>query len=148
MPTPALHPDVILAKHETLHRWKDTETGRRETLEGWKARRLEDGALFLSVEVQGPNPDRALHRFADRQASYLANRRHQPGDQIPQLDVTVPGRVAVVWRTGGVWVELWHPDTATAPVAPVEPRPLARRATPALLGGRLPFTRRKTATTA
>lgn len=152
MTTAALHPDLLIAKLETIRRWKDTEAGRRESLGSWTAHRLEDGALFLSGRVDGPHSGRALHRFADHQAGYLANRPQTPGDQLPTLDVSVPGRVAVVWRTGGVWVELWHPDpqpTPTAPVAPVEPaRPVVRpRPTPALLGARLPFTRRKTHTT-
>lgn len=64
----------------------------------------------------------------------------------PQLDVSVPGRTSLVWRSGGVWVELWHPDTAT----PQSPEPVvrasARRGRLRGPGGRLLFTRNKKTT--
>jgi hypothetical protein len=47
-----------------------------------------------------------------------------------------PGRVVCVWRTGGVWVELWHHDrpTAVVPTPAVMPqsRPSGRLSFPNL----------------
>jgi hypothetical protein len=82
------------------------------------------------------------------------------GDQRPQFDVSQPGRVVLVWRYGGVWVELWHPETAvdapegaepadSAPVpsVAVQATPIPKPAGPARslisrASDRLPFTRR------
>ncbi|MFJ3043546.1 hypothetical protein [Streptomyces tendae] len=149
MPTPALHPDVIIAKYETSRRWTETETHRLGKLDAWNASRLDDGALFLSARITGHNPGRALQQFADRHAGYLSRRSQAPGDQLPALDVSMPGREACVWRTGGVWVELWHPTPAPAPVDRPKARPAGSVRPPrrALAGARLPFGRRsKTAT--
>ncbi|MFJ6068982.1 hypothetical protein ACIQHU_38835 [Streptomyces tendae] len=147
MTTPVLHPDILIAKYETLRCWSDNESLRRESLGSWQASRLDDGALFLSGRVTGHDPGRALHRFADRHTGYLSHRPQQPGDQVPALDVSVPGREACVWRTGGVWVELWHPvpgPALTTPVRPVPGPPKGR----GLLGGRLPVGRRRKTPTA
>lgn len=132
-----------------MKRWRETETGRREQLVDWQETRTDDGTLLLSARVDGPNPGGALHQFADRQAQFLANRSLLPGDQLPALDVSVPGREACVWRTDGVWVELWRPDTASsvpepvpAPVPAPQPVQAAPKPSPrGLLGGRLPFAR-------
>ncbi|MFF6866705.1 hypothetical protein [Streptomyces ardesiacus] len=143
MPSPALHPDILLAKYETLRCWTDLEASRHEKLHDWTASRLNEGSLFLSARITGAEPGRALHRFADRHAGYLSRRPHAPGDQLPTLDVSVPGREACVWRAGGVWVELWHPTPTPAAPGPPEARP-ARRGLP---GARLPFGRRSKTST-
>jgi len=109
-----------------------------------------DGGGLLSGRLIGSRPVWALDRFARDFHLILAH----PGDQRPQFDVTQPGRVVLVWRFSGVWVELWHPDTAVdgpaeEPLAP-EPEPEAVPAEPASLirrllsapGGRLPYTHR------
>ena len=148
----ALTPAAETVKHALLKRWQDTETGRQETLVDWQATHAADGTLMLSARIDGPNPGRALHQFADRQSQFLANRP-EPGDRLPVLDVSAEGREACVWRTQGVWVEIWCPDTATtvqdapgsvpAPASPV-PGPSPR----GLLGGRLPFARNRRKETA
>jgi hypothetical protein len=148
MPTPARHPDLLIAKYETNQRWTETETHRLGKLDAWNASRLDDGTLFLSALITGHNPGRALQQFADRHAGYLSRRPQAPGDQLPALDVSVPGREACVWRTGGVWVELWHP-TAPAPVDRPEARPAGSVRPPrrGLPGARLPFGRRSKTST-
>lgn len=156
MTIPALHPDAITAKYTTLKDWRDSRSGRPETLGPWTTVRLDDGTLLVSGRITGPNSAEALRAFADRQTTHLAACTVPEGDLLPVLDVSVPGRVACVWRTGGVWVELWHPDTPT--VAPV-PTPALREPVPATVitpgsiaraaipkpPGRLPFGRRLTA---
>lgn len=163
MTTPALHPDAVKAKYDLLKRWRDTEAGRKETLSSWKVTRLDDGALMVSARVRGPNPGQAFDQFVDRQAMYLANRMgSETTDRLPALDVTDPGRTAVVWRTDGVWVELWHPAEAAgrpqprqaapepstavqgAPTLRPSPStiPAARRSLLTRASGRLPYTRR------
>lgn len=144
MTTPALHPDLLIVKLETIRCWKELMAARPERIGSWEASGLDDGALFLSGRIAGPNPGQALHRFTDRHTGYLTCRPQQPGDQVPALDVSVPGREAVVWRTGGVWVELWHPVPATAPTPPVravEGSPSPR----SVFGARLPFGRHRKA---
>ena len=149
MNSPAVRIDELpaaaqAARLETEHLW-----ARRTRLGAWQAHRLEGGTISLSVQVHDRHAWQKLTEFTASACVYFDGRPRTSGDQGPHLDVTVPGRVAVVWRTGGVWVELWHPDPATAPTEPVEPAtPVVKaRPTPALLGARLPFTRRKTHTT-
>jgi len=151
--TTLLSPLAHTVREATLKRWRETETGRREQLVDWQATRTVDGSLMLSARIVGPNPERALHQFADRQAQYLANRPLLPGDYLPALDVTVPGREACVWRTDGVWVEIWHPDTTTTAQGAPQPVPAPALAVPkpsprGLLGGRLPFARNRRKETA
>jgi hypothetical protein len=160
MTTPALHPDAVKAKYDLLKRWRDTETGRRESLGAWKVTRLDDGTLMVSARVSGPHPEQAFTQFVDRQALYMANRMDAhtgAEDQMPAMDVTDPARTAAVWRTGGMWVEIWHPVThagsAEAPrpdgqpsqapqAAPIPAAGTSRRTLLSRPGGRLPFTRR------
>ena len=141
MTTPALHPDAIAAKYRTLKHWS-ANPDRAEKLTGWKASRLDDGALMLSAQVRGPDPAYALNRFADGLSSYLAIcMRDDPTTRLPSMDVSMPGRTAVFWRAEGVWVELWHPDTPSAAPAPV-PAPPPAASKRSRLGGRLLHTRR------
>ncbi|MFJ7297611.1 hypothetical protein [Streptomyces collinus] len=121
----------------------------------WEEGSTPDGSPLLSAEVPGRRAGWALKTFA---RDFHVNLPH-PGDVRPLFDVTVPDRVVLVWRCGGVWVELRHPagavDTAE-PALPVSEPPAAIQAAPvptppaapgrrSLFGrpsGRLPFTRR------
>lgn len=104
----------------------------------WRTGVSPDGSPTLTVQVVGPGAGHALERFARDFHLTLAG----PGDQRPQFDLTVPGRTVLVWRYAGVWVELWHPDTADAHDTPpvTVPEPGLRRLL-AGASGRLPFTR-------
>lgn len=113
----------------------------------------------LSARVVGPDAAQVLLQFAD--TAHIAGK---PGElhQRTQLDCTMPGRVACVWQSNGVWLELWHPDgapdapepthgvlvpPAAAQAAPSPSSgPSARRAFLLRPGGRLPFTRKQRTT--
>ena len=136
--TDALH----YAKDRAISAWYQfmREANLRAIIPDWRTGITPDGAPSLTVEVVGPGAAYALRRFA---ADFPISVG-LPGDQRPQLDYSVRGRTACVWRKYGVWVELWHADTV--PAAPV-PSPAGRRL---LLrpGGRLPFTRNRRTLTA
>jgi hypothetical protein len=110
----------------------------------WREGTLPDGTPHLSARMTGDSALEALHRFASDSMFFLGS-----GDTRPAFDYSVPGRTACVWRSRGVWVELWVPDVPSVSVAPVRP---VRRRLLTRPGGRLPFTRRdkakKEATTA
>lgn len=120
------------------------ERNLRPRLVDWQTGTAPDGSPQVSARVDGPGGADALRRFTASHHLALGN----PGDLRQSFDYTVPGRTACVWRSSGVWVELWHPDspeTAPAPVhAPSRPASAARWG----LGGRLPYSRRRTETTA
>jgi hypothetical protein len=109
-------------------------------LTAWKQ---EDSAAgpMLSARVDGPDAPAAVLQFAVAEAVTLSLAG--PSSR-PQLDYTVAGRVACVWQSGGVWLELWCRDTQTT-VRP-EPAPARPSRLRTLLGpgARLPFTRRAT----
>lgn len=119
------------------------DRNRNARLSPWKTRTAADGQLLVSFEVVGPDAAPALAAFAGM-AEYL--RALQSDDLRPVFDYDTPDRVACVWRTAGVWVELWHPDTPpAAPAAPVPSQQTVRP--PSLLSRastRLPYTRRHT----
>jgi hypothetical protein len=95
----------------------------------WAEEPGPDGTVLLSGQVTGPRAVWALDRFARDFYMVLKN----PGDQRPQFDISQPGRTVVVWRYGGVWVELWHPEAAVdAPKAaePVHDAPVPSRPSP------------------
>lgn len=104
------------------------------------ARTESKAGPMLSARVLGPDAAVALAAFAVAGATTYAA---QGARQIPHLDVGVPGRVACVWQSGGVWVELWHPDTVTHLPSPAHPAPAPSQGLLAGLGGRLPFTRNR-----
>jgi hypothetical protein len=145
MTLPELHPDVLAAKYDALKVWRECTLGRHETLTGWKTTTTEDGALWLSARAQGRNPAMVMAKVAECQLARITYfAAPGSGHQLPSLDVSQPGRTAYVWRTGGVWVEIWH---ATPPAA-AEPTPIRPSRTSSTvarrgLGGRLPFTRRR-----
>jgi hypothetical protein len=96
---------------------------------------------MLSALVLGPDAVEALALFAVAGAATYAP---EGARQIPHLDIGVPGRVACVWQSGGVWVELWHPDTGADLPQPA-PTPVKPEGLLSGLGGRLPFTRNRRA---
>jgi hypothetical protein len=124
-------------------------------LAAWRTEDALDGSPAVTVEITGRGAGHALRRFAVDYYMVLG----QAGDVRPQFDVSVPGRTSLVWRSGGIWVELWHPDSAPdipeapEPVRPAPAPPAAVQAPSApepsgllsflMPGGRLPFTRRK-----
>lgn len=124
--------------------------GYTATIPAWHIHTSPDGTLLLSGRVVGRGARTAVARFARDCHVLLA----QYGDQRPQFNVSQPGRTALVWRYGGVWVELWHPDSEDTPATPAgdqeAPQAVPAGRAPVLLlrrllsspGGRLPFTRR------
>jgi hypothetical protein len=149
MATPELPPDAQAVRAETLRIWHECTLGRHENLTNWSAQHTPDGALWLSAQAVGPDPAMILKRVAEVQASFLSGRiTPGSGHQLPALDVSQPGRTAYVWRSAGVWVEMWH-TTQPSPPRPT-PAVLARSATAAGrrgLGGPLPWTRNRSAET-
>lgn len=149
MPTPTiplhdLPTAAQTARLEAEHLWAYTHR-----LTPWTAYRLNDGSITLSAQITSRGGTLVLAELAARACDHFEGRPRTAGDQLPALDVSVPGREACVWRTGGVWVELWHPIPAPAAVDRPEPRPAGTSRPPrrGLPGARLPFGRRsKTAT--
>jgi hypothetical protein len=129
------------------------QSGRAlKSLAGWTSTRRADGTLLLTAQVTGSADAGALQAFASQRSPLLADYiKPGSGDTLPALDYPQPGRTALSWRTGGVWVELWHDETPAEPV-PVRATPAtvaahAARRTP-VPSARLPFGRlRNTLTT-
>lgn len=140
---------LIAAKFHAQNSWH-LFTGPHNydaTVPSWQVGNTEDGSPRVSSEVVGESAAHALQRFARDFYLTLPNL----GDVRPQFDVTQPGRTVLAWRYDGVWVELWHSDSATdtphppRPVrgAPAPAGPASQRTFFSRPGGRLPFTRRK-----
>lgn len=132
------------------------EKGYTATVTDWRTEHTPDGTPLLSARVTGRGAGYALGRFARDFYVVL-----QPGDVRPQFDISQPGRTVLVWRYGGVWVELWHPEGADAAVEPVPAALAPEVAAPAATAsaarrlfllrrpsGRLPFTRKPRTTNA
>lgn len=144
-----------MAREHAVKAWRLFTDNRnlRAPLAEWDTTTTPDGSPYLSVEVTGRGAAHALSRFAADYHITLPN----PGDVRPQFDVTAVGRTVLVWRCLGVWVELWHSDSA--PAAPGSPEPVLSGPKPAQApaqgvvppmrrsfrrpSGRLPFTRRQ-----
>jgi hypothetical protein len=107
----AIRDDTTLAwtKHAQFNGYRDT------AITTWDTTTTPDGQPMLSGRVGGSEAVRQLRSFADKTLLVL----EQPGDLRPVMDVSEPERVAVVWRTGGVWVTLWAPEPAETAVRPV-----------------------------
>lgn len=140
--------DPDLAREETTELW-DRRRGNLNlpdvSLE-WAAPITVDGGYpLISAQVVGPQPADALLGFIRLHQIPEYQLRSEEGPcQQPTLDDTVPGRTALVWRIGGVWVELWHTDRPAPAPVPVEPTSTAVAAThiPAPRpSARLPFAR-------
>ncbi|WP_331763168.1 hypothetical protein OG571_47465 (plasmid) [Streptomyces sp. NBC_01369] len=102
----------------------------------WRTGTAEDGAPRLTVQVIGEHAQEALHHFASAYPLALANS----GDLRPVFEYR-PGRVVCVWRTNGVWVEMWHHDLPAVPAPSPALMPQRRLPSPS---GRLPLSRRLT----
>lgn len=143
---------VISARQHAEQAWRlfTQERNHSATIADWRTSNTLGGTPLLSAQVEGPGVAHTLERFA-RDYHLVLNGL---GDQRPQYDTTVPGRIVLVRRFAGVWVELWHPDpipdapepkvAEPAPAVPVAAAP-AGRALRTLLhpSGRLPFTRNR-----
>jgi hypothetical protein len=148
---------LTAAKFHAQNSWSvfTGQHGYDAAVPSWTEGSTGDGSPCLSSQVVGESAAHALQRFARDYHLVLGN----DGDQRPQFDVTQPGRTVLAWRYDGVWVELWHSDSATDTPQPQRPvhgtpaAPLAAQAAPpaspsarrALLlrpSARLPFTRR------
>jgi hypothetical protein len=114
-----------------------TNRGMPATLTDWTTTLTPDGQPSVTAQAVGPGAERALRVFTADTHIPLTH----PGDTRQGFDYSysVPGRTACVWRSRGVWVELWVPDIPSVPVASAQP---ARRRILGRPGGRLPFTRR------
>lgn len=128
------------ARLEAEHLWAYTHR-----LTPWTAHRLDDGSITLSAEITSRGGTLVLAEFAARAYGHFEGRPRTAGDQLPALDVSVPGREACVWRTGGVWVELWHPTVVPAGpgLSDAGSVRVVRPARRGLAGARLPFGRRR-----
>ncbi|WP_329474183.1 hypothetical protein OIE75_41080 (plasmid) [Streptomyces sp. NBC_01723] len=138
---------VIQARMQAEHVWNTVTSIRKLSarLGAWTTGRSPDGRHRLTAQVTGPDAARAVTLFASADELVLK----YPGDLLPQFDVAVPGRTGLVWRSLGVWVELWHPDTPTSLPTP-RPTAPARTVVGEKLGrasARLPFGRRRTTRT-
>lgn len=143
----AIDPEALAAKVATFKHWQDCKAtlGRAENLAVWQTTRGADGRLHVSSQMRGPDPAGALTALVAFEAMLLSQRTSPAVDDVqPRMDLSQPGRVAAVWRLAGVWVEVWHPDTAPAVPAPAQ---RSRRRFLRGPGGRLPFTRRRKETT-
>ncbi|MET9055260.1 hypothetical protein ABZW50_29345 [Streptomyces bacillaris] len=123
--------DTALAKARLIRDWADSGAGRHADLTDWVQSTALDGLPMMSARPDRLPPAGTLAVFAARQEVEVA-RRSGVGDVLPALDYSVPGRTGCVWREGGVWVEVWHPNTpetaAPRPGPPVAvvvpPRPV------------------------
>lgn len=83
---------------------------------GWSLHIADDGAPLLVGRVTGPAAEKVLASFAGDSLLILGEQ----GDQRPTFDYSEPGRVACLWRTGGMWVRLWTPDASAARQKPLQ----------------------------
>ncbi|MFJ8727707.1 hypothetical protein [Streptomyces sp. NPDC093269] len=119
------------------------EIGSRAKVPEWRTGTTDDGQPTLTAEVVGPGKGNALRLFTSRSHFALVG----PGQQRPAFDYSTEGRIACVWRTHGVWVVMWHPDTPIVPELTPAPAPVVETPIRRMVGGRFPFTRRKKETT-
>ncbi|MEU6016906.1 hypothetical protein ABZ826_23510 [Streptomyces sp. NPDC047515] len=129
-------PDLIETKEAAVRSWYLCSRDRYPSalVPDWRVGTADDGAPRLAAQVIGENAREALHHFASAYPLVLA----QGGDLRPVFEYR-PGRVVCVWRTDGVWVELWHHDTPAVPAPSPALMPKRRFLPPS---GRLPFPRR------
>jgi hypothetical protein len=143
--------DPIAVQHAASRAWSLFTQDRQttETVENWETSTTPDGSPCLSGQVVGANPAHALRLFTADYPIPLG----QPGDLRPTVDYR-DGRVVTVWRSAGVWVELWHtevpiprpgpPVAAQRPARPVPAPPRRTAVTVSSPSGRLPLGQRLT----
>jgi hypothetical protein len=144
--------DPIAVQHAAARAWSLFTQDRQrttETVENWETGTTPDGSPCLSGQVVGANPADALRLFTADYPIPLG----QPGDLRPTVEYR-DGRVVTVWRSAGVWVELWHPEVPIPrpgpPVGaqrPARPLPAPPRRTAVAVSspsGRLPLGQRLT----
>ncbi|MFJ6238954.1 hypothetical protein ACIQH0_33285 [Streptomyces griseus] len=102
--------DTALAKARLIRDWYDSGAGRHADLTDWVQSTTPDGVPMMSARPDVLPPAGTLTTFAARQEVTVA-LRSGAGDVLPALDYSVPDRTGCVWREGGVWVEVWHPNT-------------------------------------
>lgn len=134
---------VDAVKAQAVRSWLlfTEERGTKATLDDWTTSRGPDGSPVLTARIVGPNAARYLRLFTVDHPLILG----RAGDQRPGFDYTVPGRVICVWRSEGVWVQIWHPDNDPTDPDP-GPTPLPRSGVRRLLkrpSARLPYTRNR-----
>lgn len=131
-------PDVIETKGAATRSWYLAVRDRYPSalVPDWQAGTTASGDPLLSARVIGEHAAQALQRFAVDDVHTI---RNGDGDQRPVFEYR-PGRVVCVWRTRGVWVELWHPDTPAVPTP--TPAVMPKRLGGLFPSGRLPFPRR------
>ncbi|MFJ1782452.1 hypothetical protein ACIOKA_37735 [Streptomyces anulatus] len=139
--------DTALAKARLIRDWYDSGAGRQATLTDWVQSTTPDGSPMMSARLTGSHESHALALFGARQETYLA-LGSAPGDVLPSLDCSVPGRTGLVWRHDGVWTEVWHPNTPEVPTphpgppvaatVPSRPVPMPPRTVAVTPSGRLP----------
>lgn len=105
--------DTALAKARLIRDWADSGAGRHADLTDWVQSTTPDGHQMVSARLSAPLCAEMWSTFAARQEVTVA-LRSGVGDVLPALDYSVPGRTGCVWREGGVWVEVWHPNTPEA----------------------------------
>ncbi|MGW5529453.1 hypothetical protein [Streptomyces xanthochromogenes] len=109
----------------------------RAELTDWRTSLTPDGTPLLSAKVTGFQRGHALRAFgADGATLPTENQR-------PVLDYSTPGRIQCEWRDAGVWVQLWHPDTALPSPAVLAAFPKPQHPMAATPSGRLRFRRNK-----
>ena len=137
MTTPEPTGEQIALRMAAEHKWKTFYA---------HAAILDVTTCDWHFDTSGPAPVWSMQVFGPDQAELLTRFADSIADLAPRLGFDLPGRVACVWRAGGVWLEVWHLDTASVPHSP--PQPLPAPESPSedkprgLLGGRLPFPRR------
>ncbi|GGU62180.1 hypothetical protein [Streptomyces lavendofoliae] len=111
------------AQADTMGVWdrRQTQYNRPRIPVQWTQTTAADGTPLISGRLISPGAADALLRFVREGTLTLAY--HAGACQQPTFDTTVTGRTVCAWRTGGVWVELWHPDTAPKPARPTAPSP-------------------------
>ncbi|WP_331760579.1 hypothetical protein OH810_31795 (plasmid) [Streptomyces albidoflavus] len=112
---PAVDPYAV--RDQAVHAWLMHATTHRydARLTTWTHNVNAAGEPVWSAELAGADVETALPRFASTTRLPLRT----DSDVLPGLSVELEGRVAVWWRQGGVWVELWHADPLPPAVTPI-----------------------------
>lgn len=141
-----LDPAALTAQQTVQTAWQ--QAGRNpKSLTNWTSIRRDDGTLLLTAHVTGIADPEVLRLFAAHRSPLLADYiKPGTGDTLPALDYPAPGRTALSWRTGGVWVELWH-DEPTIPAPIPTPALHAAQTARTAPGARLPLARLRNALT-